>query len=641
MARAPSATNLKTYNKILKRNIEHAKRIYYEHRFNKYKNDAKNTWKVIKKLINRNVAKKQKPCRFKVDDKILTEEHEIANAFNTYFTNIGPSLASNIKTNTDKTFDYFLGRPRALKFTFNQITETDVIKIIDGLPSKNSSGIDDMSPNLLKSIKHEISKPITLIINQCFQKGIFPDKLKIAKVVPIYKCNDETALNNYRPISVLPSLSKVFERVIFNQIHEYFNLHNLYYGNQYGFRKGHSTELAILEVIDRVTLSLDIGDTPINIYLDLSKAFDTLNHDILLQKLNHYGIHGISLDLFRSYLSRRQQYVDYNGTKSKLLNITTGVPQGSILGPLLFIIYINDIAHSSNKFDFIIYADDTTLCSTLNRNTNIDAINTELNNITEWLLINKLSLNVNKTKAMVFHMPQKKIIIPNLQIADTVIEFVDAFKFLGITISKHLTWNNHVMQVTNKIARTIGMMHNLKKILPLNILRILYNSLVLPHLNYGILAWGRQTKQLDIIHKKAIRMLTGSNYNAHTEPLFKKMDLLKVSDICKLQEIKFYYKLVNKQLPIYFDTFNFQANSNLHDHNTRTRQQLHVTRVNHAFATTNLRHNIIQTVNNTPENVIGKVFTHSINGMTTYAKKYLIRNYETTCTITNCYVCKL
>ena len=177
----------------------------------------------------------------------------------------------------------------------------------------------------------------------------------------------------------------MFERVVFNQIHEYFNLHNLYYGNQYGFRKGHSTELAILEVIDRVTLSLDIGVTPINIYLDLSKAFDTLNHDILLHKLKHYGIHGISLDLFISYLSRRQQYVDYNGTKSNLQNITTGVPQGSILGPLLFIIYINGIAHSSKKFDFIIYADDTTLCSTLNRNTNIHSINTELNNITEWL----------------------------------------------------------------------------------------------------------------------------------------------------------------------------------------------------------------------------------------------------------------
>ena len=235
MAYITQKTNLKTYNKILKRNIEHAKRIYYEQRFNKYKNDPKNTWKVIKELINRNVAKKQKPCRFKVDDKILTEEHEIANAFNTYFTNIiGPSLASNIKTDRDKTFDYFLG-------------------------------------------------------SQCFQKGIFPDRFKIAKVVPIFKCNDDTELNNYRPISVLPSLSKVFERVIFNQIHEYFNLHNLYYGNQYGFRKGHSTELAILEVIDRVTLSLDIGVTPINIYLDLSNAFDTLNHDILLQKLKHWN----------------------------------------------------------------------------------------------------------------------------------------------------------------------------------------------------------------------------------------------------------------------------------------------------------------------------------------------------------------
>ena len=314
-------TNFKTYNKILKRNIERAKRVYSEQKFNKYKNDANNTWHVIKELINKNATKKQKPRLFQMDGKLLTQNHVIANEFNAYFTNIGPSLASKIKTNEDKTYDLFLGAPSALKFTFSNITETDLIKIIDRLPSKTSCGVDAISPNLIKSIKHEICKPITLIINQCLKKGIFPDKLQIAKIVSILKSNDETVLNNYRPISVLPSLSKVFEQVIFNQIHEYFDRHNLYYGNQYGFRKGHSTEQAVLKVIDRVTQNLDIGVTPINIYLDLSKAFDTLNHNILLQKLKHYGIHGTALDLFNSYLSGRQQYVDYNGIKSNLKHI--------------------------------------------------------------------------------------------------------------------------------------------------------------------------------------------------------------------------------------------------------------------------------------------------------------------------------
>ena len=218
-----------------------------------------------------------------------------------------------------------------------------------------------------------------------YKYGIFPDKLKVAKVVPVFKSNDATIFSNYRPISILPTISKVFERIICNQIHEHFTTHNLYYAHQYGFRKGHSTEHAMLEVIDRILQHLDKGETPINIYLDLSKAFDTLDHDILLHKLQNYGIHGTALDLLKSYLTERHQYVIYNESKSNLQPISTGVPQGSILGPLLFIIYINDIAHSSKLFHFVIYADDTTLCSTLDKNTNIKEMNIQLNNITDWL----------------------------------------------------------------------------------------------------------------------------------------------------------------------------------------------------------------------------------------------------------------
>ena len=224
--------------------------------------------------------------------------------------------------------------------------------------------MDGIYQILLILIKNEISRRVTLILNQCLTNGIFPDKLKIVKVVPIHKSDDDTMFNNYRPISILPTLSKVFEKVIFNQVHEHFHVNKLYFSNQYGFRKKHSTELAVLEVLYRITYQLDQGMTPINIYLDLSHTFDTLDHDILLNKLQYYGVNGSALVLFRSYLTERQHYVDYSETSSSLEHISTGIPQGSVLGPLLFIIYINDIAQSSAYFKCI-YADDTTLCGTI------------------------------------------------------------------------------------------------------------------------------------------------------------------------------------------------------------------------------------------------------------------------------------
>ena len=294
--------NLKTYNKILKRNIEQAKIMYYHQKLAKYTNDINNTWKVIKEVTNKTTNKTQLPELFKLDGKITADKIDTANQFNTFFTNIRPSLATKITTDGNKTFKSFLNEPSAHEFTFNKITEVDVLNIIDKLPSKASSGVDGISPILLKHIKNEICRPVTLILNQCLTNGIFPDKLKIAKVVPIHKTDDETMFNNYRPISILPTLSKVFEKVIFNQVNEHFHVNNLYFSSQYGFRKKHSTELAVLEVTYRITNQLDHSITPMNIYLDLSKAFDTLDHDILLNRLQYYGVNGSALALFRSYL---------------------------------------------------------------------------------------------------------------------------------------------------------------------------------------------------------------------------------------------------------------------------------------------------------------------------------------------------
>ena len=634
---------LNLFKKILQKTIRQAKYLYYEARFETLKNNMKKTWGLINNILQRKRKQHSYPNEFLIQNTLVEDRNMIANEFNSFFVNIGKNLASGIKHAGPENYKKYLNEAVTTNFTFKPINTTEVTTAINKLKNTSSHGNDHLSSQLIKKLSPYIISPITTIINQSLKTGIFPDALKVAKVVPIFKKDDDKLLENYRPISILPTISKIFERIIHNQIQDYFQCNNLLYNGQYGFRPRHSTELAALEMVDRLTQDLDKNNIPLCVFLDLSKAFDTINHKILLDKLKYYGFSDLSLKLLASYLRNRKQFVCLGNTNSELLDIHTGVPQGSILGPLLFIIYINDLPLSCSSLTPIIYADDTTLYTKLNTQ-NIKQfeqnINLELEKVNTWLKVNKLSLNVKKTKFMIFHKLNKRFDAPQLMLNNIQLNKCDSFNFLGLHITQHLTWTEHVRHISSRISRTAGQLNHLKHILPSKILITLYNTLILPHFNYCILTWGSQHQSISKLQKKCIRIVGNSHYCSHTEPILKNNNLLRIEDIYKLQQLSFYFKLKNGTLPPYFSTFPTTLNHEIHQHNTR-RKYIFPIRANHTFTKNSLRYKIVDLVNTTPCIITDKIRTHSLHGFITYTKAHFINSYNITCNIQNCYICNL
>ena len=424
--------------------------------------------------------------------------------------------------------------------------------------------LDTLPIKIFKKLSNVLSLPILNLINQSFSTGSFPEKMKIARITPIYKAGNKTIPSNYRPISSLPYISKLFEKSIANRMMSFCNKFSIIATEQYGFQSSISTCDALIELTETIYNSLDSKKHHFLTLIDFKKAFDCVDHQILISKLESYGIRGMPLRWFTSYLSNRVCYTEIEQITSNHRIFNTGVPQGSILGPLLFLLYINDLPKISDNLQTILFADDTTVSSSdVDLRFLTQTTNEELFKIEQWTILNKLTLNADKTEFLVFSNRKiqnfnNSIILNNTQVTPSL-----SCKFLGIHLDNKLTFKKHIDYVLGKISRLTGILFRIRDSLTLKARLDYYYAFIYPYLNYNVTVWGgtyeTTLQPLVLQHKKVIRTIANADYRDHTTQIFANLKLLKLKDIYLYNLLTHMHKALSKG--------KFQS---IHNLNTRT-----------------------------------------------------------------------
>lgn len=566
------------YRNIFNKAKRKAKRDYYGNLLKDNMKNIRKTWQILRAIIGKQKDKNEIIQSIRINNREYDDPQIIAEGFCNYFTNVGPTLASNIPNSLLSPQNFLKNRNN--KTLFLSPTDTNEISnIITKMKNKNSCGFDGISSSLLKYVSDSILCPLTALVNKSLEEGQMPNILKQAKVIPIFKKNDKMEMENYRPISLLPTVSKIFEKVVYKRLYNFLNCNSVFYSGQYGFRPGYSTCDAVAQLAHAIYDSFEKNEMGIGVFLDLSKAFDTIDHNILLYKLEWYGVRGRALDWFRNYLSDRTQYVHLSNktgteTNSVPRTLTHGVPQGSILGPLLFLIYINDLPNSLNSSTSILFADDTSLYkSSSNIRDVFTSINNDLKHLYDWFMVNRLSLNKSKSYYIIFNkkankMPiDLKVTIDNCNIFEKT-----SIKFLGVIVDNQLNWHEHINSVAKKLSSALYGINKVKFILTPKELKILYYALAHPFIDYGLALWGNThisyLNKIIILQKKILRTINGAKYNEHTNTFFYNMNILKVPELYTWQLGKYMYRSFMGSLPHYLQIC-FMRNKDLHNYQTR------------------------------------------------------------------------
>ena len=403
-----------------------------------HKDDIKKTWKLINELNSRNRKKTNNISEIKMREEVITSPMEMAEASNSYFINVGVNLAAKIPSPKFTPESYLT--PTDKIFSLQTPTTTTVCRLLKAIGKNKSVGLDNIPNKLLKMAADVVAPSLTEIFSQSINTGIFPNDWKEARVSPLFKNGVKNDPNNYRPISIIPAVSKFFEKIIFDQLYAYLNDNNLLSQCQSGFRSLYSTLTALLEATNNWCVNVDNGLLNGVVFIDLKKAFDTIDHGILLQKLECYGVDTAGIRWFESYLFGRTQKCAVNGKLSNAVPVTCGVPQGSSLGPLLFLVYINDLPNCLITSTPRMFADDTSISYSSDSIEQLqNVMNSELKNliINDWLITNKLSLNITKTEFMLIGSRQRVNASQDnidIRIDDRKVKRVHLTKSLGLHI---------------------------------------------------------------------------------------------------------------------------------------------------------------------------------------------------------------
>lgn len=536
---------LNSYKREYRKSIIHAKQRNNNKLISNSKNSAKTMWQIINS--------KRQQSKNQINSNISA--NEFSNFFGSVADNILRGLTDCEEDPVTLMHQYF---SKNCTFSIKKISQVNLRDAINSLKNKSTKDIYNISIPLIKCIENLIISPLCKLINICIENCCFPQCLKEALIIPVFKKGDANDVNNYRPISLLPVLSKVFERCLSQQIVAFFESNNIFYGSQYGFRSKRNTSNAVLELVDQITDAFENHQYLYTVFCDLSKAFDCVSHALLLDKLKFYGFCNDSIKLIQSYLKCRYQTVKLDNVYSQRVQVLHGVPQGSVLGPLLFIIYINDFPLCNSDSKDLLFADDTAV-SVVGGNLQdlvIQAGEAE-SRAEHWFRSNKLSLNLAKTVHVIFGLRDLS--------GHGVPDLHDSTKFLGVNVDNKLTWESHIDSLSSRLCKSVFALRNLANEVDSDCLKTAYFALCHSQIAYAILVWGKAAKwhRIFALQRRAVRILGGLGYRDDCRNVFVKLGILTMPSLFIFELLKYAKK-------------NIPAVSHVSSYNTRKKDLLRV-----------------------------------------------------------------